>query len=150
MCSSDLKEKVFQFRLEYLYVDREQSALGVWSQIPISNLGCDGTSNKLLNYIDVNFNDVFVVDPIVLVLLKKIRFIARELNNGFGRSVIDLEPCDFLDYDTNTGLWFANYNFYNDIISSSIDAALGAKLFDDVPLTSEADQMKDNRMIEGN
>lgn len=142
-----VKRKVFQFRLEYIYDDGEQSALGVWSQIPINNLGCNGTSNESLNYIDVNFNDSLIVTPETLVLLKRVRFIARELNTGNDKAIIDLEPCEFLDLTGNT--FFAHFKFYNNIISNTIDPALAAKLFDNVPLESNAEQFVKNRMIEG-
>ncbi len=143
-----VQKKVFQFRLEYIYDDREDSALGVWSQIPINNLGCDGTSDVAYNYIDINFNDPLLVDPAVLVLLKKVRLVARELNTGKDRSVIDLEPCEFLDYAN--GNFYAHFNFYNDIISSPVDDVTAAKLFDDVPLESGAEIFKENRLVEGN
>lgn len=144
-----VQKKVFQFRLEYDYDDLERSALGVWSQIPINNLGCDGTSNPLLNYIDVNFEDSQIAVDTTLVLLKRIRFIARELNTGTDRSVIELTPCEFLDYDYDNNVWYCHFKFYNDIISSSIDAATAAKLFDNVPLESNDERFVKNRIIEG-
>lgn len=150
----------FQSRLEYGYDDLERSALGVWSQIPINNLGCDGTSDKSYNYIDWNFEDDLIANAETLVILKRIRFIARQGNpaygevegvrtqtGGFDRAVITLEPCDFLDYVD--GAWFCHYNFYNDIISSPIDAATAAKLFDNVPLESNDERFMKNRLVEG-
>lgn len=144
-----VQKKVFQFRLEYLYDDKEQSALGVWSQIPINNLSCNGTSGLEYNYIDVDFNDPTTFDPLVLVLLKKIRFIARELNTGKDRAVITLDACEFLDYDYANNVWITHFNFYNDIISNAVDDATAAKLFDDVPLESGAEVFKENRIVEG-
>lgn len=143
-----VQKKVFQFRLEYLYDDLEQSVFGVWSQIPINNLSCDGTDNALYNYIDIDFNDTNLFDPNVLVLLKKVRVIARELNTGTDREVITLEPCDFLDYIN--GAWVCHFKFYNDILSSSVDPVLAAREYDPVPLTAGAEIFSKNRMIEGN
>jgi hypothetical protein len=142
-----VQRKVFQFRLEYNYDDLERSALGVWSQIPINNLGCDGTSDKSYNYIDVDFNDTLIPNAQTLVLLKRIRFIARELNTGADRAVISLEPCEFLDYAN--GEWYCHFKFYNNIISSPIDAATAAKLFDNVPLESNDERYVKNRLVEG-
>lgn len=142
-----VQRKVFQFRLEYDYDNLERSSLGVWSQIPINNLGCDGTSDTSYNYIDINFNDSLIANAETLVVLKKIRFIARELNTGSDRAVIALEPCDFLDYIN--GQWVCHFKFYNDIISSPIDAALAAKLFDNVPLESNDERFVKNRLVEG-
>jgi len=142
-----VKRKVFQFRLEYIYDDGEQSALGVWSQIPIDNLACNGTSNEALNYIDVDFNDTELTNATTLVLLKCVRFVARELNTGNDRAVIDLEPCEFLDLVNGNKV--AHFKFYNNIISNAIDPVLAAKLFDNVPLEVNAEEFVKNRMIEG-
>jgi hypothetical protein len=142
-----VQRKVFQFRLEYDYDDLERSSLGVWSQIPINNLGCDGSSDKSYNYIDVDFNDTLIPLATTLVLLKRVRLIARELNTGLDRAVISLEPCDFLDY--RDGAWYCHFNFYNDIISSAIDAATAAKLFDNVPLETNDERFVKNRIVEG-
>ena len=144
-----VQKKVFQFRLQYIYDDFEQSSLGVWSQIPINNLACDGTSNPEYNYINVNFEDDLIANAQTLVLLKKVRFIARELNTGNDRAVIDLEPCDFLDYDLANNKWVCSFDFYNDIIANTVDPVLAAKLFDNVPLESNAEEFVKNRMIEG-
>jgi len=146
-----VKNKVFQSRLQPFYDDNEGSslALGVWSQIPINNLGCDGTSSPQYNYIDIDFNDSSIANPQTLVLLKKINLIMREHNTGADRKIILLEPCDFLDYDYMDDVWVVHYNFYNDIISSSIDSATAAKLFDDVPLKSDAELYVKNKIVEG-
>jgi len=144
-----VKNKVFQARLQPRYDDNEGTdlALGVWSQIPINNLGCDGTSNPLYNYIDINFNDSTIANAQTLVILKQISLIAREQNTGSDRRVIRLEQCDFLDYAD--GEWVCHFKFYNDIISSPIDTALTAKLFDDVPIKADAELAVKNRMVEG-
>jgi len=148
-----VKNKVFQSRLQPFYDDNEGSSLtlGVWSQIPINNLGCDGTSSPQYNYIDIDFNDSSIANPQTLVLLKKINLIMREHNTGADRKIILLEPCDFLDYDytPNAEKWVVHYKFYNDIISSAIDSATAAKLFDDVPLKSDAELYVKNKIVEG-
>lgn len=140
--------KVFQFRLEYVYDDNESSALGVWSKIAINNLGCDGTNNTEYNYIDVNFNDPLLLQTDTLVLLKKVRVIARELNTGNDRAIIELEPCEFLDYANSAA--YSHYKFYNNVDTLPIDAVLAAKLFDDVPLESGAEILTNNRIVEAN
>lgn len=159
-----VQKKVFQFRLQKRYDDFEESSLGVWSQIPINNLACDGTSSPEYNFIDVDFNDTHIPLATTLVILKQIRFIAREGNatyttddkgvrtqtGGKDRAVITLEPCDFLDYDLANNKWVCHFEFYNDIISNAVDDVLAAKLFDNVPLESEAENFENNRIIEGN
>ncbi len=148
-----VRNKVFQSRLQPYYDDNEGTtlALGVWSQIPINNLGCDGTSSPQYNYIDIDFNDTSIANEQTLVLLKKISLIMREHNSGTDRRVISLNPCDFLDYDytPNAEKWVVHYKFYNDIISSPIDTATAAKLFDDVPLKSNAQLYVKNKVVDG-
>lgn len=140
-----VSSKVFQFRLQYGYDDLEESVLGVWSQIAINNLQCDGTSKPLYNNIDVNFNDPALTNLFTLIILKKITFVARELNTGPDRAVIDLYPCDFLDYN-GTG-WYCHYQFYNDIVSDPVDVATASLLFDDVPITANAELVVKDRMV---
>lgn len=142
-----VQKKVFQFRLGYYYDDFEESALGVYSQIPINNLSCDGTNNTKYNYIDVNFEDSLLTNYTTLVLMKNIQFIARELNTGSDKLVVkELKPCEFLDYDGTD--WYCHFKFYNNIISTPIDANRAAQLYDDVPLESIAELFVKNRMTE--
>jgi len=142
-----VQSKVFQFRLEYDYDDKEESALGVWSQIPINNLACNGGSNQALNYIDVNFNDPDLLNVATLVLLKSVKVIVRELNTGADKEVITLSPCEFLDRQNNAII--AHFDFYNNIISNTVDAATAAKPFNNVPREVNAEQFTKNRMVEG-
>lgn len=142
-----VSNKVFQFRLQYKYDDLEQAVPGVWSQIAINNIQCDGTSAPLANYIDVDFNDTTLIDPLTIIILKKITFIARELNTGPDRAVFDMEPCDFLDYDGTH--WFCHFKFYNDVVSDPVDEATAALLFDDVPLQANAELIVKDRMVFG-
>lgn len=152
-----VKNKVFQSRLQPFYDDDESQdlALGVWSQIPINNLGCDGTSDPSYNYIDIDFNDTTIANEQTLVLLKKITLVMCEHSGSVdqidglinkNRQIITLEPCDFLDYEN--GAWKIHYKFYNDIISSPVNAALAAKLFDNVPLKSDAELFVKNKVVE--
>lgn len=148
-----VKNKVFQSRLQPRYDDNEGTdlALGVWSQIPINNLTCDGTSDVSYNYIDINFNDDTIANAQTLVLLKKITLVMCEHNSNLrvgNRSILELEPCDFLDYDYDNSKWICHYKFYNDIISSPINDALAAKLFDDIPLKSDAELYVKNKIVD--
>lgn len=144
-----VKQKVFQFRLGYRYDDLEASCLGVWSQIATNNLGCDGTSNELYNYVDVDFNDDALIDETTLILLKEVEFVVRELNTGLNKLVISVNPCDYLDWNQTDQVWYCHYKFYNDILSTPIDANRAAQLFDDVPLESGAELFVKNRIVEG-
>ena len=151
-----VKNKVFQFRLQYRYDDFENSALGVISQIPIDNLQCDGTNNPDKNYIDVDFNDPALLDQLTYCILTDVKVLAREhsistLPNDIGRNwkeIIQLSPCEFLDYNGTD--WVASYNFYNDIVSNTVADADVAKQYDDVPLSAEENILVKNRSILAN
>lgn len=143
-----VKNKVFQFRLQYRYDDFENSALGVISQIPIDNLQCDGTNNPDKNYIGVDFNDPALLDQLTYSILTDVKVLAREQNDGNWKEIIQLSPCEFLDY--NGMDWVASYNFYNDIVSNTVADADVAKQYDDVPLTAEENILVKNRAILAN
>lgn len=143
-----VRNKVFQFRLEYQYDNYEETALGVISQIPINNLGCDGTSNPLYNYIYINFNEPELLVNSNMVLIKKVTLMAREHNEGNWRSIIVLEPCDWLDTDS-VGNLVCRYKFYGDIGGSGVNDALVAKQYDNVPITNGTQKFVKNRLNYG-
>lgn len=143
-----VKNKVFQFRLQYNYDDFEESALGIISQIPINNLGCDGTAGAEFNYINVNFDDLNLIDEVTLCIFRNVELLAREGNDGAWRSIIELTPCDFLDYED--GSLVARFDFYNDINSTAVSDDVVAKQYDDVPLEAVGGIVVKNRGILAN
>ena len=153
---NNVMNSVFQFRLRNWYAVGSPSAPGVYSQIPINNLQCDGTNNPLLNYIDVNFNDPALVDDSTLVIFNYIDFIYRQLGNGTVGSintqadkvVASLYPEDFLDFSPQTQQWYCHFKFYNNISSTALDVTTSAQLYDDVPLKSLAEIKTQNVMVE--
>lgn len=145
---NNVSNKVFQFRLEYGYFDFERSILGVYSQIPLGNLQCDGTTNLAFNYINVNFNDTQIPVETTLIILKDVALVAREGNTGTDREIIRLTPCDFLEYNYVTNTWFCEYDFYNNIISSPT-LNNPERLESGVPILANAEVFDRNRMVEG-
>ncbi len=145
-----VRNKVFQFRLKYRYDDFENSVLGVISQIPITNLQCDGTNAPEKNYIKVEFNDPDILAAQDVTLIKDVSVLVREGNDGAWREVIQLRPCDFLDYDNGTEEWSAYYNFYNNIVSNTVADDDVRRQYDDVPHTAEDDLIVKNRSIMAN
>lgn len=141
-------DKVFQFRLQYNYDDFEESALGLISQIPINNLGCDGRGAPEYNYLNINFNDTELPIAETLTILKTVEVLVRENNDGNWRSVIKLEPCEYLDYDGTN--WTYSFDFYNNINSQSVPDTEVAKQYDDVPLSAEENILVKNRSILAN
>jgi len=114
-----VKDKVFQFRLQYHYDDKEgyDLAPGVISQIPINNIGCDGKANESYNYIDVDFNDPALFNPHVLTILKSVEVWAREHNEGVWYRIIDLKPCEFVEFDSVNNVYFCHSVLLNKSVS---------------------------------
>lgn len=146
---NNVQNNVWQFRTLYTYATASPSAPGMWSLIPTDNLQCDGTNNPLLNYIDVNFNDPYLIDSTTLLLFNQIWFIARTRNSVIqpDQVVKQLYPCDVLDYDGVN--WYCHYQFYNNIQATPLDPVISAQLFDDVPTESAAELENANLIIEG-
>lgn len=147
---NNVQNNVFQFRLLNTYTCASPSAPGLWSGVPINNLQCDGSNNPLLNFIDVDFNDIDLVDDSTLVLFNQVWFIVRLRNTTIGtdKVVIQLDPGQFLDYNGTD--WFCHYRFFNNISSTPLDPFVSAQLFDDVPRTSVAQLENAGLIIEGN
>jgi len=140
-----IKEKVFQFRLQYVYDDAERSALGPISEIPINNTVCG--ANKDLNYVEIDFNDENLLDSNIWTILKRVRVHVRERNSGFWKVVEDLDICEFYHIvDANKKVM---YKYFNDVAQAGIDDVLAAKLYDKVPRYSESQKIIENRLIDG-
>lgn len=141
-----VKDRLYQFRLEYQYDDYEKSVLGVISKVPINNLNCNGVSSQNYNYIEVDFTANGLISLASMVLLKYVKVLARVGNTGRFREIAMLRPCDFLDYVD--GDWRAYYNFYGNEIGAAVGDVEEVKLYDNVPLEVKDECFKENRMIE--
>lgn len=140
-----VKDRVFQFRLQYVYDDNEKSALSPISQIASGNSLINIAQANSLNYIDVDFNNEDILDITNWVVVKWIRLFAIEHNTGKWCQIADLEPCEF--YDLKNSLPYIHYKFYNDVVSQGVDDALASKLYDDVPIKNQCQKFVKNRMV---
>lgn len=140
-----VRNRVFQFRLQYVYDDHEKSALSPISQIASGNTSVNTAQANSLNYIDVDFNNTDIVDVKNWVLIKWVRLFVIEHNTGKWRQIADLEPCDF--YDIVNGKVTIHYKFFNDVDSKGVDDALAAKLYDDVPIENQCQKFVKNRLV---
>ena len=139
-----VKNKVFQFRLQYVYDDHEKSALSPISQIASGNTAINQAQADSLNYIDVDFNNTDIYDVENWVLIKWVRLFVIEHNTGKWRQIADLDPCEF--YDIESGQKRMHYKFFNDVDSVGVDDALSAKLYDDVPIKNQCQKFVKNRL----
>ena len=113
-----VKDLVFQFRLQYWYDDNEGAdlACGAISEIPINNIGCNGIAENTYNYIELNIPDGSLITPADLTILKQVRILVRQNNEGNWRIVENIDLCQWFDYVD--GEQVATYDFYNTIAIS--------------------------------
>lgn len=145
-----VSEKVFQFRLQYWYDDNEGSdlALGSISTIPINNMLCGSGVNEAYNCIKLTIPDTSLVTPSSMSIIKQVRILVREGNEGIWRIVENLDYCQWVDLvDGNIT---ATYTFYNDIATTAIDDATVNKPYDDVPLECGDGLVIKNRAVLSN
>jgi len=145
-----VSEKVFQFRLQYWYDDNEGSdlALGSISTIPINNMLCGSGVNDAYNCIQLTIPDTSLVTPSSMSIIKQVRILVREGNEGIWRIVENLDYCQWVDLvDGNIT---ATYTFYNDIATTAIDDATVNKPYDDVPLECGDGLVIKNRAVLSN
>lgn len=145
--SNFVKNNVWQFRLQYIYDDNQESKLSPISNISLNNISCNDQNYDLYNYIKINFNNADAVDSNIWVVLKSIRVLYRIGNNGLWRDVITLEPCDFYALDGITPI--AEYDFYNDQVTKSTPESLSIVPFDRVPRKANSLTFSENRIITG-
>lgn len=144
---NNVKNQVWQFRINLFYDDFEESVLSPFTQVPVNELVNDGLQIQNFNYLNINFNDGSIPDNLTLVNL--ISVIARSGNTGVEQQVAKLEICDFLDFDYSFNRWFCDYDFYNDTIANVIDVAYASKIQDGVPIQNNAQDIVQNRLVKG-
>lgn len=131
---NNIKNKVFQFRVQYVYFDNSTSCYGAISNIPI----LEEASNR----IRVNFNDSVILDDIAkLSLIKNINICYREHNEGVWKLAKSLEPYQFVVSN--------DYYFYNNESGIPIAELDTNEQFTNVPLKCKSQEYVDNRLFDG-
>jgi len=139
-----VQERVFQFAVQYVYDDKERSAISPYSVIAVNLEPCRITTvNSNLNYIEVDFTDIRLNDPIRRSIIKQVNVMSREHNTGELKLVASLQPHQF---GVNQNI----YKFYNDTTSSVIPDSEANKLFDSVPIVSGTSDVIASRMFDSN
>lgn len=131
-----LKEKLFQFKVQYVYDDKEISSWGPISKTvyPLSS-DTYGKNNKISITVKTGID---IVDRIRIAMKPATDtnfFLIADLNK------IDLKIASNTDY---------TFDFYNDGNYPLLEVNESIKLFDNVPKKSKAqDIIKDNRNVDG-
>jgi len=137
-----VQNQVFQFAIQYMYDDNEKSAISPYSMIPAPAEYCGVTTNNSnLNYIEVDFTNVRLNDPIRRSLIKAINIIYREHNTGELRLADTLQPHQF-------GIGRNIYKFYNNANYSVVPDNEANKLFDSMPITCGTSDVIANRVFD--
>ena len=151
----------FQFAVQYIYKDGEESAISVYSKMAICPVdftegfayeaSADFISPNTFNVCEVRLN---LKDDIADV--KRVRLIAKRGNDGSFFLVDEFDP--FVDKDAvhnNASFVIYNadtqtYQFRNDVVGSAIDTNTVNKMFDNVPYKAETQAIASNRLIYAN
>ena len=138
---NNLYEQMFQFAYQYVYADGEVSAISPYSSVTYSsNQLIDGitseenkkNNNALKVTVKTNIGDV-----------SKIRVLARSGKEGAFFIVDEIA-------NDRSAVVSKHVNFFNDASYSVISNDERNKLFDNVPLSAEAQAISGNRLMYGN
>ncbi len=151
----------FQFAVQYIYKDGEESAISVYSKMAICPVdftegfayeaSADFISPNSFNVCEVRLN---LKDDIADV--KRVRLIAKRGNDGSFFLVDEFDP--FVDKEAvhnNAAFTIYNadtetYQFRNDVVGPAIDTNTVNKMFDNVPYLAETQAIASNRLIYAN
>ncbi|OHC00335.1 MAG: hypothetical protein A2Z57_04390 [Planctomycetes bacterium RIFCSPHIGHO2_12_39_6] len=138
-----VQNKVFQFRIRPIYDDNEKAVWSPYSDIPVIPSSCTNTTSaSKLNYIELDFNDLDILDPDWISVIKGIEVSVREHNTGKLQHVQTLEQFEFLGSQ-------GKFKFYNDSYYPEIDPAEAFKNYDAVARKVNSHEFVENRLFDG-
>jgi len=159
---NNFREDSFQFAIQYIYKDGEESAISTYSKIAVSN------SIKESGIVDVlsstNDENVCVIDTkwvsenerTYKTDVKKIRILGRVRNGSTFYIIDEFDPnssvsrefdgVDLNVYDSTLG----HYRFYNEGLYSVVSSDTVNKIYDNVPLLAAGQAMAGNRLMYSN
>lgn len=157
---NNFTNEFFQFSVQIIYKDGEESALSPYSQLAIHR----PTAHAMLN--GEGFGVGKLADNVLSIKhnvnvettpdLDKIRILARSGNASNFFVVDEFDPRKDVKRDVNGSqltLFSANgdtYDFYNDHLGSLVSPTVANKMYDNVPLTSEGQTVSGRRLFYSN
>ena len=160
--SNNFQKESFQFALQYLYKDGEESSLYIHPELAVPPLvysqGVTSvSSNKLEGNVCV-ISDFWDVNnsPINFVDLYKIRILASSGNSGSFFIIDEFDPREDLIKvisGTEKTIYSAaavEYRFYNDGYYSNISDTKAQKSYDNVPQKAEGQSISGSRLMYSN
>ena len=161
---NNFRDSTFQFALQYLYVDGEESAVSPYSKLVFNDLlASEGVEDFSLvtgkKYFEDNVCEISLTwssdasSELNIPDVEKIKILVRNGNDGAFFSVDEINPNENLSttvmgvstqvYDKDTCV----YKFFNDRITSPVDTTLVNKLYDNVPLYAASQSIASNRLF---
>lgn len=156
---NNFKTSAFQFAVQQIYIDGEESAISGYSELAVSNHAIfgaqEGEGYGIANHID-NVCEVVIPVDFQKPDLEKIRIIARDGNNGAFFVVDEFNPDvdlykDFFGeqkqiYDASA----RRYRFYNNVLGRAVSTDTVSKSYDNVPLIAAGQSVSGNRLMFSN
>lgn len=143
-----VENNVWQFRLGIEYDDGEESKLSPISPIAVNNQICNEGVRREFNVCDIRFQNPDLVDPNVLVIIKRVGVYVRKRNDGTWRKIKSLEPCEYLFKD-NTGASYGAFEFDGLGETSSVSTTQATLLYDRMPREADSLVIVENRKVFG-
>jgi len=129
---NNIERTTWQFATQVIYDDFDESTLSPYSDIAFINCEQRG------NYIEVDFTDTRLNDPVDLSIISKIRVLARPSNQGKFREIAVIEQQDLW---LNSGAIGINtIRFYNDGQYTIIDDATATLPYSALPIEIVGDK----------
>ncbi len=146
--SNNMEDKFLYFAYRYKYVDNEYSSMSPYSGVAFkpSNYQIDpftGDNNAMLN----TYNECRIVFELGNEFVKEVQILAydpRSLNVKIVKSIVKEDL--IIDGNINT----SSYTFSNNKIYAPLPSDQVTRLFDNVPLLAQAQEIIGNRLIYGN
>lgn len=156
---NNFKVSLFQFAVQQIYIDGEESAISAYSELAVSNHATygaqEGEGYGVANHID-NVCEIVIPVDIQKPDLEEVRIIARDGNDGAFFVVDQFDPDvdlykEFFGeqkqiYDASD----RRYKFYNNTLGSAVDNNTVNKMYDNVPLLSAGQSFSGNRLMFSN
>lgn len=146
--SNNMEDKFLYFAYRYKYVDNEYSSMSPYSGVAFkpSNYQIDpftGDNNAMLN----TYNECMIVFELGNEFVTEVQILAydpRSLNVKIVKSIVKEDL--IIDGNINT----SSYTFSNNKIYAPLPSDQVTRLFDNVPLLAQAQEIIGNRLIYGN
>jgi hypothetical protein len=140
-----VRNKVYQFRIQYQYFDNSFSVYSAISTIPIAEHQCDANNfGNSGNFIKILFEDERLFNPALVSIIKHVEIAMLEPQIGATWVTIKrLDPFEF------AGIGMQEYDFYNDQTTQPIDQKTTDKQFESLFIKHKSDEYVDDRGFSG-